>query len=78
MKKLRRELDAGADEVGARRLPELRQAVEVKGVKVLVQRVDGLERGQMRTWWTRCAEAGEGVVVLGSAQPRARWRSLSA
>jgi len=34
-------------------------------VKVLAQRVDGLEKAQMRSWWIRSWKLGSGVVVLG-------------
>jgi alanyl-tRNA synthetase len=44
------------------------QAVEVKGVKVLAQRVPALDRGQMRTLVDNLrGRLGSGVVVLGSA-----------
>jgi len=43
-------------------------AVEVKGVKVMVQRVDGLERGPMRDLVDQMrGKLGSGVVVLGAA-----------
>src|ERR1035441_2200261 len=43
-------------------------AVEVKGVKLLVQRVDGLERGPMRDLVDQMrGKLGSGVVVLGAA-----------
>jgi alanyl-tRNA synthetase len=70
LKKLRRELDqarmksASASVSGA-----ADQAVEVNGVKVLAQRVDALDRGQMRTLVDSLRnKLGSGVVVLGSAQ----------
>ncbi len=45
------------------------QAVEVAGFKVLSQRVDGLDRGQMRTLVDNLRnKLGSGVVVLGGAQ----------
>ncbi|MGB7169277.1 MAG: DHHA1 domain-containing protein, partial [Acidobacteriaceae bacterium] len=45
------------------------QAVEVKGIKVLAQRVDALDRGQMRTLVDNLRnKLGSGVVVLGGAQ----------
>jgi alanyl-tRNA synthetase len=45
------------------------QAVEVAGFKVLAQRVDGLDRGQMRTLVDNLRnKLGSGVVVLGGAQ----------
>jgi alanyl-tRNA synthetase len=69
MKKLRRELDqvrmksasaSVADAAGA--------AVEVKGVKVLAQRVDGIEKAQMRELADQLrGKLGSGVVVLGAA-----------
>ncbi len=69
MKKLRRELDSvrlkaasasTADAAGA--------AVDVKGVKVLAQRVDSLDKGQMRTLVDSLrGKLGSGVVVLGAA-----------
>ncbi len=69
MKKLRRELDAvrlkaasasTADAAGA--------AVDVNGVKVLAQRVDNLDKSQMRTLVDSLrGKLGSGVVVLGAA-----------
>jgi alanyl-tRNA synthetase len=69
LKKLRRELDAvrlkaasasTADAAGA--------AVDVKGVKVLAQRVDNLDKSQMRTLVDSLrGKLGSGVVVLGAA-----------
>jgi alanyl-tRNA synthetase len=45
----------------------------VKGVKVLTHRADELERGQLRTLVDNLKQKmGEGVVVLGSAQPEGR------
>jgi alanyl-tRNA synthetase len=42
-------------------------AVEVKGMKVMVQRVDGLERGPMRDLVDQMrGKLGSGVVVLGA------------
>jgi alanyl-tRNA synthetase len=42
--------------------------VEVKGVKVLAQKVSGLDRNQMRTLVdTLRSRLGSGVVVLGAA-----------
>jgi alanyl-tRNA synthetase len=68
MKKLRRELEslkmksasaATADAAGS--------AVEVKGVKVLSQRVDGLDKSQMRNLVDELrGKLGSGVVVLGA------------
>jgi alanyl-tRNA synthetase len=69
MKRLRRELEqmkmksasaATADAAGS--------AVEVKGVKVLAQRVDGLDKSQMRNLVDELrGKLGSGVVVLGAA-----------
>ena len=69
MKKLRRELEslrmksasaATADAAGA--------AVEVRGVKVLAQRVDALDKAQMRNLVDELrGKLGSGVVVLGAA-----------
>jgi alanyl-tRNA synthetase len=69
MKKLRRELEslrmksasaATADAVGS--------AVEVRGVKVLAQRVDALDKSQMRNLVDELrGKLGSGVVVLGAA-----------
>jgi len=68
MKKLRRELEqlkmksasaATADAAGS--------AVEVKGVKVLAQRVDALDKSQMRNLVDELrGKLGSGVVVLGA------------
>jgi alanyl-tRNA synthetase len=52
-------------------------AVEVKGVKVMVQRVDGLERGPMRDLVDQMrSKLGSGVVVLGAADSDAGKVSL--
>jgi alanyl-tRNA synthetase len=69
MKKLRRELEslrmksasaATADAAGS--------AVEVRGVKVLAQRVDALDKSQMRNLVDELrGKLGSGVVVLGAA-----------
>jgi len=69
VRKLRRELEqlkmksasaATADAVGS--------AVEVKGVKVLSQRVDALDKSQMRNLVDELrGKLGSGVVVLGAA-----------
>jgi alanyl-tRNA synthetase len=70
LKRLRREIDqvrmkaASSATSGA-----ADQAIEVKGVKVLTQRVDSLDRGQMRTLVDNLRnKLGSGVVVVGSAQ----------
>jgi alanyl-tRNA synthetase len=69
MKKLRRELEglkmksASAATAGA-----ADSAVEVKGVKVLAQRVDALDKSQMRNLVDELrGKLGSGVVVLGAA-----------
>ncbi len=69
LKKLRRELDQARMKSATGAVAgAASSAVEVKGIKVLAQRVDGLDRGQMRTLVdTLRAKLGSGVVVLGSA-----------
>jgi alanyl-tRNA synthetase len=68
MKKLRRELDAARMKSAAASLSDAGSAaVEVKGVKVLAQRVDGLEKAQMRELVDSLRiKLGSGVVVLGA------------
>jgi alanyl-tRNA synthetase len=67
MKKLRRELDAARMKSAASAAGEA-AAVEVKGIMLLVQRVDGLERGPMRDLVDQMrGKLGSGVVVLGAA-----------
>ena len=70
LKNLRRELDEARMKSAASAVSGAAdQAVEVKGVKVLAQRVDALDRGQMRTLVDNLRnKLGSGVVVLGSAQ----------
>jgi len=74
LKRLRRELDEMRMKSAAGGLDEvLSRAKEVKGVKVLVHRADNLDRGQLRTLVDNLKQkAGEGVVVLGSAQPEGK------
>ncbi|MCU1252446.1 MAG: alanyl-tRNA synthetase [Edaphobacter sp.] len=69
MKKLRRELDAVRMKSASAALSDAgASAVEVKGVKVLAQRVDGLEKAQMRELVDSLrGKLGSGVVVLGAA-----------
>jgi alanyl-tRNA synthetase len=69
LKKLRRELDQARMKSAASSLSGAAdQAIEVKGIKVLAQRVDALDRGQMRTLVDNLRnKLGSGVVVLGSA-----------
>jgi alanyl-tRNA synthetase len=69
MKKLRRELDVIRMKQASAAAGEA-QATEVKGIKLLVQRVDGLERGPMRDLVDQMrGKLGSGVVVLGAASP---------
>ncbi len=74
MKKLRRELDQARMKAAASSLSDAgSSAIEVKGVKVLAQRVDGLgssseAKAQMRSLVDSLrGKLGSGVVVLGSA-----------
>ncbi|WP_433984995.1 DHHA1 domain-containing protein [Tunturiibacter empetritectus] len=69
MKKLRRELDAVRMKSASASLSDAgASAVEVKGVKVLAQRVDGVEKAQMRELVDSLRiKLGSGVVVLGAA-----------
>ena len=67
MKKLRRELDAARMKSASTAAGEA-SAVDVKGIKLLVQRVDGLERGPMRDLVDQMrSKLGSGIVVLGAA-----------
>jgi alanyl-tRNA synthetase len=67
MKKLRRELDAMRMKSAAAAATDA-AVVEANGVKVMVQRVDGLERGPMRDLVDQMrGKLGSGVVVLGAA-----------
>jgi alanyl-tRNA synthetase len=69
MKKLRRELDAMRMKQASAAAGDA-QTTEVKGIKLLVQRVDGLERGPMRDLVDQMrGKLGSGVVVLGAASP---------
>ena len=69
MKKLRRELDVVRMKAASASLSDAgASAVEVKGVKVLAQRVDGVEKAQMRELVDSLRiKLGSGVVVLGAA-----------
>ncbi len=68
MKKLRRELDAARMKSASTAAGEA-SAVDVKGIKLLVQRVDGLERGPMRDLVDQMrSKLGSGIVVLGAAE----------
>jgi alanyl-tRNA synthetase len=70
LKRLRRELDEARMKSAAGRVSNAAaEAVDVAGIKVLAQRVDGLERGQVRTLVDNLrAKLGSGVVVLGGVQ----------
>ncbi len=74
LKKLRREIEEMRMKSAAGGLDEaVSRAVDVGGVKVLTHRADNLERGQLRTLVDNLkGKLGEGVVVLGSAQPEGR------
>ncbi|MGA9673154.1 MAG: alanine--tRNA ligase [Terracidiphilus sp.] len=74
LKKLRRELEEAHMKSAAGALDEaLARAVEVKGVRLVTLRADSLERGQLRTLVDNLKQKlGEGVVVLGSAQPEGK------
>jgi len=74
LKKLRRELDEFRMKSAASSLDEaLGKAVEVKGVKLVTLRADSLDRGQLRTLVDNLKQKlGEGVVVIGSAQPEGK------
>jgi alanyl-tRNA synthetase len=74
LKRLRREIEEMRMKTAAGGLDEaVARATEVKGVKVLVHRADNLERGQLRTLVDNLKQkAGEGVVVLASAQPEGK------
>ncbi len=69
MKKLRRELEAlRMKSATAATADAAASAVEVKGVKVLSQRVDALDKSQMRNLVDELrGKLGSGVVVLGAA-----------
>jgi alanyl-tRNA synthetase len=70
LKKLRRELDEARMKSASSSLSSATdKAIEVKGIKVLAQRVGSLDRGQMRTLVDNLRnKLGSGVVILGSAQ----------
>jgi alanyl-tRNA synthetase len=74
LKKLRRELEEMRMKSAAGGLDEaVAGAAEVKGVKLVTHRADGLERGQLRTLVDNLKQKlGEGVVVLASAQPEGK------
>ncbi len=74
LKRLRREIEEMRMKSAASSLDDaLSHAVDVKDVKVLTHRADGLERGQLRTLVDNLKQKlGEGVVVLASAQPEGK------
>jgi alanyl-tRNA synthetase len=74
LKRLRRELEEMRMKSAAGALDEaIARAAEVKGVRVVTHRADHLERGQLRTLVDNLKQkAGEGVVVLASAQPEGK------
>jgi alanyl-tRNA synthetase len=74
LKRLRRELEEMRMKFAAGALDEaLAGAADVKGVKVVTHRADHLDRGQLRTLVDNLKhKVGEGVVVLGSAQPEGK------
>ena len=69
IKRLKRELDqVKMKAASASTADAAASAVEVKGVKVLAQRVDGVEKAQMRELVDQLrTKLGSGVVVLGAA-----------
>jgi alanyl-tRNA synthetase len=69
IKKLRRELDTLRLKAASAAVGDAAgSAVEVKGVKVLAQRVDGVDKAQMRELVDQLrGKLGSGVVVLGGA-----------
>jgi alanyl-tRNA synthetase len=74
MKKLRRELDEMRMKSAAGGLNEaMNNAADVKGVKLITLRADSLDRGQLRTLVDNLKQkAGEGVVLIASAQPEGK------
>ena len=70
LKRLRRELDEARMKSASSAVSRAAdQAVDVAGIKVLAQRVDALDRGQMRTLVDNLrTKLGSGVVILGGAQ----------
>jgi alanyl-tRNA synthetase len=74
LKKLRRELeDLRMKAASATLDAALASAADVGGVKVATLRADHLDRGQLRTLVDNLKQKlGEGVVVLGSAQPEGK------
>jgi alanyl-tRNA synthetase len=71
LKKLRRELDQARMQAASSATADAAaSAVTIKGVKVLTQRIDNLDRGQMRTLVDNLrTKLGSGIVLLASASP---------
>ena len=69
LKKLRRELDQARMKSAASSVSSAGEnAIDVDGIKVLAQRVEALDRGQMRTLVDNLRnKLGSGVVALGAA-----------
>jgi alanyl-tRNA synthetase len=74
MKRLRRELESlKMKSASAATAEAAASAVEVKGIKVLAQRVDALEKSQMRNLVDELrGKLGSGVVVLGAVSSDGR------
>jgi alanyl-tRNA synthetase len=70
IKKLQRDLDQARMKSAAASVSSAAsQAVAVEGIQVLAQRVDALDRGQLRTLVDNLRnKLGSGIVILGSAQ----------
>jgi len=70
IKKLQRDLDQARMKSAAASVSSAAsQAVAVEGIQVLAQRVDSLDRGQLRTLVDNLRnKLGSGIVILGSAQ----------
>ncbi len=68
LKKLRRELDQARMKAASASTANAEdQAVEIKGIKVLTQRVQGLDKAQLRNLVDQLrTKLGSGVVVLGA------------
>ncbi len=79
MKRLRRELEAmRMKSASAATAGAATSAVEVKGVKVLAQRVDALDKSQMRNLVDELrGKLGSGVVVLGAATAEGKVSLIS-
>jgi alanyl-tRNA synthetase len=69
IKRLQRELDQARMKSASSSVASVNEKIkDVRGIKVLVHRVDNLERAQMRTLVDQLRDKlGSGVVVLGSA-----------